>query len=102
MDVRSNTETCNSDMNLFVCIPFMIVAVSHFHLCWLHANKFCEDLGWLLLVDHNSSLSNLQVKVKPGESALAFYTAENRSSTPIVGVSTYNVTPMKVHMLLSA
>lgn len=39
-----------------------------------------------------------QVRVKPGESALAFYTAENRSSTPIVGVSTYNVTPMKVMM----
>ncbi|GAB2278491.1 hypothetical protein Dimus_013172, partial [Dionaea muscipula] len=36
-----------------------------------------------------------EVKVKPGESALAFYTAENRSSTPIIGVSTYNVTPMK-------
>ncbi|XP_050377439.1 cytochrome c oxidase assembly protein COX11, mitochondrial-like [Argentina anserina] len=36
-----------------------------------------------------------EVRVKPGESALAFYTAENRSSTPIVGVSTYNVTPMK-------
>ncbi|KAF7831156.1 cytochrome c oxidase assembly protein COX11, mitochondrial [Senna tora] len=36
-----------------------------------------------------------EVRVKPGESALAFYTAENRSSTPIVGISTYNVTPMK-------
>ncbi|KAK3020052.1 hypothetical protein RJ639_003365 [Escallonia herrerae] len=37
-----------------------------------------------------------EVRVKPGESALAFYTAENRSSTPITGVSTYNVTPMKI------
>ncbi|KAL6560824.1 Cytochrome c oxidase assembly protein cox11, mitochondrial [Orobanche hederae] len=36
-----------------------------------------------------------EVRVKPGESALAFYTAENRSLTPITGVSTYNVTPMK-------
>ncbi|EAZ28386.1 hypothetical protein OsJ_12366 [Oryza sativa Japonica Group] len=36
-----------------------------------------------------------EVKVKPGESALAFYTAENRSSAPITGVSTYNVAPMK-------
>ncbi|PSS36633.1 Cytochrome c oxidase assembly protein [Actinidia chinensis var. chinensis] len=36
-----------------------------------------------------------EVRVKPGESALAFYTAENRSSTPITGVSTYNITPMK-------
>ncbi|KAK2652523.1 hypothetical protein Ddye_012379 [Dipteronia dyeriana] len=36
-----------------------------------------------------------EVRVKPGESALAFYTAENRSQTPITGVSTYNVTPMK-------
>ncbi|KAG5547644.1 hypothetical protein RHGRI_013365 [Rhododendron griersonianum] len=36
-----------------------------------------------------------EVRVRPGESALAFYTAENQSSTPITGVSTYNVTPMK-------
>ncbi|KAJ8492145.1 hypothetical protein OPV22_013866 [Ensete ventricosum] len=35
-----------------------------------------------------------EVRVKPGESALAFYTAKNHSSTPITGVSTYNVTPM--------
>ncbi|PON98616.1 Cytochrome c oxidase assembly protein CtaG/Cox [Trema orientale] len=41
-----------------------------------------------------------EVRVKPGESALAFYTAENRSSTPITGVSTYNVTPMKEQRLL--
>ncbi|XP_062214771.1 cytochrome c oxidase assembly protein COX11, mitochondrial-like [Phragmites australis] len=36
-----------------------------------------------------------EVRVKPGESALAFYTAENRSSAPITGVCTYNVAPMK-------
>ncbi|CAH8352045.1 unnamed protein product [Eruca vesicaria subsp. sativa] len=39
--------------------------------------------------------SQREVRVKPGESALAFYTAENKSSVPIIGVSTYNVTPMK-------
>eukprot|EP01018_Ginkgo_biloba_P012025 Gb_13374 [translate_table: standard] len=39
--------------------------------------------------------SQREVKVKPGESALAFYTAENFSSKAITGVSTYNVTPMK-------
>eukprot|EP00250_Pteridium_aquilinum_P008929 c18314_g1_i1 orf=393-1244(-) len=36
-----------------------------------------------------------EVKVKPGQSTLAFFTAENLSSKPITGVSTYNVTPMK-------
>ncbi|WZZ56322.1 hypothetical protein YC2023_056429 [Brassica napus] len=36
-----------------------------------------------------------EVRVKPGESVLAFYTAENKSSAPITGVSTYNVIPMK-------
>lgn len=34
-----------------------------------------------------------QVVVRPGESTLAFYTAHNLSNEPIVGVSTYNVTP---------
>ncbi|CAM8948362.1 unnamed protein product [Rhodiola kirilowii] len=37
-----------------------------------------------------------EVRVKPGESALAFYTAENKSLKPITSVSTYNVTPMKM------
>lgn len=36
-----------------------------------------------------------EVRVKPGESALAFYTAENFSQKAITGVSTYNVTPMR-------
>jgi len=33
------------------------------------------------------------VRVKPGESALAFYTAHNTSDQAITGISTYNVTP---------
>lgn len=34
-----------------------------------------------------------KIKVKPGETALAFYTAENPTDKPIVGISTYTVTP---------
>ena len=36
------------------------------------------------------------IKVRPGESALAFYTARNLSRTPVTGVATYNVQPNKV------
>lgn len=36
------------------------------------------------------------VRVVPGETALAFYTAYNPTDKPITGVSTYNVTPMRV------
>ncbi|GKV21703.1 hypothetical protein SLEP1_g31657 [Rubroshorea leprosula] len=36
-----------------------------------------------------------EVRVKPGESALAFYTAENRSLKPITGMSTCNLAPLK-------
>mmetsp|Transcript_3215 Transcript_3215/g.3633 ORF Transcript_3215/g.3633 Transcript_3215/m.3633 type:complete len:316 (-) Transcript_3215:1909-2856(-) len=36
-----------------------------------------------------------EVKVVPGETALAFYTAYNKSDEPIVGVATYNITPLK-------
>jgi cytochrome c oxidase assembly protein subunit 11 len=35
------------------------------------------------------------VKVVPGETALAFYTANNDSKKPVIGVATYNVLPMK-------
>ncbi|KHJ30883.1 putative cytochrome-c oxidase assembly protein [Erysiphe necator] len=37
-----------------------------------------------------------EVKVLPGETALAFYTATNRSSDDIIGVATYSVTPAQV------
>ncbi|KAF9425479.1 Cytochrome c oxidase assembly protein cox11, mitochondrial [Podila epigama] len=37
-----------------------------------------------------------QVQVLPGETALAFYTAKNKSSEDVIGIATYNVTPSKV------
>eukprot|EP00850_Spirogloea_muscicola_P015434 SM000118S25577 [mRNA] locus=s118:124652:126237:+ [translate_table: standard] len=39
--------------------------------------------------------SQREVRVRPGESTLAFYTAHNLSDEPITGVSTYNVSPGK-------
>lgn len=36
-----------------------------------------------------------EVRVVPGETALAFYTAINLTDEPIVGVATYNVAPAK-------
>uniref|UniRef100_A0A7S2WBI7 Cytochrome c oxidase assembly protein COX11, mitochondrial n=1 Tax=Mucochytrium quahogii TaxID=96639 RepID=A0A7S2WBI7_9STRA len=36
-----------------------------------------------------------EVCVVPGETALAFYTARNKSDKPITGVATYNITPAK-------
>lgn len=37
----------------------------------------------------------------PGETALAFYKAENRSSEDIIGVATYSVTPGQVAQYFS-
>jgi len=34
-----------------------------------------------------------EIKVAPGETALAFYTAKNPTDKPVIGVSTYNVVP---------
>ncbi|KAL1920948.1 uncharacterized protein VTP21DRAFT_11583 [Calcarisporiella thermophila] len=36
-----------------------------------------------------------EVRVLPGETALAFYTARNESDKDIVGIATYNVTPFQ-------
>lgn len=36
-----------------------------------------------------------EVKVLPGETALAFYTAKNPTDNPIIGISTYNVVPFE-------
>ncbi|BGP25761.1 cytochromec oxidase assembly protein COX11 [Rhodotorula toruloides] len=37
-----------------------------------------------------------EVRVLPGETALAFYTATNHSSEDIIGIATYNVTPQNI------
>ncbi|KAK4046925.1 Cytochrome c oxidase assembly protein cox11, mitochondrial [Microbotryomycetes sp. JL201] len=37
-----------------------------------------------------------EVRVLPGETALAFYTAKNNSSEDIIGIATYNVTPNNI------
>ncbi|WDK10068.1 cytochrome c oxidase assembly protein CtaG/Cox11 [Colletotrichum graminicola] len=57
-------------------------------------------------VTFNSSVSDVlpwkftpqqrEVRVLPGETALAFYTATNNSDTDIIGVATYSVTPGQV------
>jgi cytochrome c oxidase assembly protein subunit 11 len=48
-----------------------------------------RDLPW------SFAAAQREVTVAVGESTLAFYTATNRSSAPITGTATYNVTPQK-------
>eukprot|EP00741_Cyanophora_paradoxa_P008176 tig00000025_g7912.t1 len=36
-----------------------------------------------------------EIKIRPGETALAFYSARNNSDVPITGVATYNVQPQE-------
>jgi cytochrome c oxidase assembly protein subunit 11 len=40
------------------------------------------------------------VKVLPGETALAFYRAKNEGTEDLIGIATYNMTPEKVSVLL--
>ena len=59
-----------------------------------------------LRITFNSSVSSIlpwkftpqqrEVRVLPGETALAFYTATNKSDDDIIGVATYSVTPGQV------
>lgn len=37
----------------------------------------------------------VQIKVKVGENAMAYYESRNKTETPIIGMATYNVTPNK-------
>ncbi|CAI5988798.1 unnamed protein product [Closterium sp. NIES-65] len=57
----------------------------------IHFNAdVAEGLPWRFIPTQR------EVRVRPGQSTLAFYTAHNKSDKPITGVSTYNVSPMKV------
>ena len=53
--------------------------------------KFNADtsitMPWKFLPDQH------EVKVLPGEAALAFFTAENKTNEPIIGVASYNIQP---------
>jgi cytochrome c oxidase assembly protein subunit 11 len=54
-------------------------------------NADCSDaLPWKF------SPRQREVRVLPGETCLAFYTAENRGEQDLIGIATYNVTPDKV------
>ena len=58
-------------------------------------NADCSDsLPW------SFSPSQREVQVLPGETALAFYTATNKSKEDIIGIATYNVMPDKVRLSL--
>ncbi|GBF92833.1 hypothetical protein Rsub_05452 [Raphidocelis subcapitata] len=53
------------------------------------SSDVADDLPWRFTPTQDF------VKVRPGESTLVFFTAENRSDKAITGVSTYNVVPEK-------
>ncbi|XP_022191485.2 cytochrome c oxidase assembly protein COX11, mitochondrial [Nilaparvata lugens] len=55
--------------------------------------KFNADVSSSLKWNFHPQQS--EITVAPGETALAFYTAENPADKPVIGVSTYNVVPFE-------
>lgn len=53
--------------------------------------RFLSDVAASMAWDFKPQQNS--VKVLPGETALAFYTATNPTDRPIIGISTYNVVP---------
>lgn len=41
-----------------------------------------------------------EIYIHPGETALVFYSAYNPTDKPVVGISSYNVTPFQVLLLI--
>jgi len=66
-----------------------------------------RQLTIIFIADHDAMLQwnfrplQDQIKLVPGETVLAFYTAENPSDKPISGVSTYNVVPYQAAQYLN-
>lgn len=55
--------------------------------------KFNADIG--ASMRWNFKPQQCEIKVAPGETALAFYTAKNPTDRPVIGISTYNVVPFE-------
>lgn len=55
--------------------------------------KFNADIG--ASMRWNFKPQQYEIKVVPGETALAFYQATNPTDQPVIGISTYNVIPFE-------
>ncbi|XP_055598436.1 cytochrome c oxidase assembly protein COX11, mitochondrial [Uranotaenia lowii] len=55
--------------------------------------RFNADIG--ASMRWNFKPQQPEIKVVPGETALAFYTAKNPTNHPVIGISTYNVIPFE-------
>lgn len=55
--------------------------------------RFNADIG--ASMRWNFKPQQYEIKVIPGETALAFYTAKNPTDHPVIGISTYNVVPFE-------
>ena len=63
---------------------------THTHACtYTLSLPITDTLAWKFKPQQR------EIKVVPGETALAFFTAHNPTNKPVTGVATYNVTPAK-------
>lgn len=72
---------------------------------WRASNNIDNPVPWLLFSRFNADTSaamrwqfrphQKEIKLVPGETALAFYTARNPTDKPVTGIATYNVIPFE-------
>lgn len=55
--------------------------------------RFNADIG--ASMRWNFRPQQYEIRIVPGETALAFYTAKNPTDQPVIGISTYNVIPFE-------